>query len=197
MKKTGTWNSFFAKTKGAPPRDQVVYAVKYVVDKGSALDLGAGTLRDSKYLLEQGFQSVTAVDMEPVVAEYGQELNDDRLNVVISSFDDFDFPVGTYDLVTAQYALPFSSKENFSAMFSKLLASLKPAGVFTGTFFGPNDSWNRPDSKRVHVFLSKDEVLRLFEGFKIQRTIEEEEDGAAVGEAIKHWHKIHVVAKRI
>jgi hypothetical protein len=60
------WTRYSERTKDKPPRELLVQAVTYVQHKGHALDLGPGALNESKYLLEQGFQSVVAVNRDPL-----------------------------------------------------------------------------------------------------------------------------------
>src|SRR3989344_2815561 len=100
------WADYFKKTKNQPPRPLLVKALNFVKERNSALDLGAGSLNDSKYLLEQGFKKVTAVDSDPTVLQFAKELNKPNFNCVISAFDKFDFPIEEYDLVNTQFALP-------------------------------------------------------------------------------------------
>src|SRR5258706_15675273 len=58
------WGRFYGFTKDSPPWQLLVRAAALAPRRGSALDLGAGAGRDTRYLLEQGFQ-VTAVDPHP------------------------------------------------------------------------------------------------------------------------------------
>jgi len=61
------WDEFNKATEGKGPRTLLVEAVS--LPRGKALDLGAGTLNDSKFLAELG-HDVTAVDSNPAVAKY-------------------------------------------------------------------------------------------------------------------------------
>src|SRR5579863_9222985 len=105
---TFDWDRFYGFTQTSPPWPLLMRAAALAPKHGRALDLGAGAGRDTRYLLEQGFQ-VTAVDAEPraVALLAALPFSVDRLRVVQSSFEDFDF-AGTapYDLISAQFALP-------------------------------------------------------------------------------------------
>ena len=195
VKKASNWDNFFEVTKKSPPRKYLVEAMKLVKNRDSALDLGAGTLRDTKFLLENNFKKVVAVDIEPVVSDFAKELNISNLEVDICSFEEFNFVPQSYDLINAQYALPFAKLEFFDEMFRRLVTSLKKDGIFVGTFFGIHDSWNGKGGK-AKVFLSRKQIENLFSGFEVISLLEEEEDGAVVGSEIKHWHKFHVTAIR-
>jgi len=75
-----------------------------VPQKGRALDLGAGAGRDTRYLLQQGFH-VTAVDNDPQAVAMLRSFPEEKLQVVQAAFEDVAFE--TYDLINAQFALPF------------------------------------------------------------------------------------------
>lgn len=56
-------------------------------------------------------------------------------------------------------------------------------------------SWK--DSKNDKVFLSKEQVLKLFEDFEIVYFKEIDKDGeSAVGEE-KHWHYFNIIARKM
>ena len=172
------WNNFFEKTKDAAPRKYLVDAIQYVDDKKLALDLGAGTLRDTRFLLEQGFEKVIAMDGEEMFEDFAKEINDDRLETCVSNFEDFDYKENTYDLINAQYSLPFMNKEYFDVVIEKIKKSLKINGIFVGTFFGDKDGWNNKTS-RTENFQTKEEIEMMFEDFEILELLEKEEDKTA------------------
>src|SRR6266852_2382929 len=95
---------FYQHTSGRPPWPLLVRAVSLLAHKERALDLGCGAGRDTRYLLEQGFQ-VTAVDADAnamaVLATFPQE----KLRAIQSSFVDLEFE--SYDLINAHFSLPF------------------------------------------------------------------------------------------
>ena len=190
------WNAFFEKTKDAEPRKYLVDAIQYVQNNGTALDIGAGALRDTRYLLDQGFEQVTAMDGEDSIQVIEKEINDSRLETVISNFEDFDYKENTYDIINAQYSLPFMNKEYFSEIIGKIKNSLKVNGIFTGTFFGNNDEWNNGTSTAQN-FQTKEEVENMFEDFEILDLLEKEENRQGGTKDIKHWHTLHLIAKKI
>ena len=64
-----------------------------------------------------------------------------------------------------------------------------------GNFFGINDSW--VSIKKDMVFLSKKEVLKLFDRFELIDFQENERDGKTGLGGIKHWHTFDIIAKKI
>lgn len=188
------WNRFFTFTKDSPPWSLVMRAAALAPRRGHALDLGAGTGRDTRYLLEQGFH-VTAVDAEPRAVELLSALPQDHLRVVRSTFADFDFASGApYDLISAQFALPFTPRERFADMFARLKAALAPGGIFVGQFFGVHDQWNTPD--RAMTFHTRAEAESLVSDLEIIELTEEDVDSHTADGSPKHWHVFHILARR-
>ena len=189
------WKTYFENTRDKPPRPLLVEALSYVADKGTALDLGASALNDSRYLLDVAFRHVTAVDIEPVAAEIAATFPPERFSYAISSFDDFAFVPKTYDLINAQYALPFASPGSFRRLMDSIRRSLVPGGVLAAQFFGDRDSWNTPG--KGMTFVTRVELDRLLESFEVLVMREEEkDDGTAISKTPKHWHVFHVIARK-
>lgn len=196
---TPDWARFYGFTKDSPPWPLLVRAAARVLPKGLALDLGAGAGRDTRYLLEQGFQ-VTAVDADPHAVALLQALPQTppqtppqtQLRVVRSSFEDFAF--ATYDLISAQFTLPFIPRDHFADVFARLKAALAPGGVFAGQCFGVHDQWNTPE--RPMTFLTRAEVEALLDGLETIELAEEDADGHTADGSPKHWHVFHILARR-
>jgi tellurite methyltransferase len=185
------WEEFFHITKNHPPSPRLVRAVSLLGRTGEALDLGCGAGRDTRYLLACGFQ-VTAVDKEAASLAALADLPRERLHLVQSTFEDF--PFTSYDLINAHYALPFTQKEQSSAVFARLKAALKPGGIFVGQFFGVNDTWNTPET--TMTFLTREQAHTQLAGLEIIEFEEEDQDGTTARGEAKHWHIFHIVARQ-
>ena len=185
------WEEFCGITKNNPPWPRLVRAVSLLGHTGEALDLGSGGGRDTRYLLAQGFQ-VTAVDNEAASLAALADLPRERLRLVQSTFEDFSFT--SYDLINAHFALPFTKKEQFSAVFARLKAALKPGGVFVGQFFGVNDTWNTPET--TMTFLTHEQAHAQLADLEIVEFEEEDKDGMTARGDAKHWHVYHIIAHR-
>ncbi len=192
---TADWGQFYSFTKDSPPWPLLMRAAALAPSGGRALDLGAGAGRDTRYLLGQGFQ-VTAVDAEPRSVTLLAALPQDHLQVVESSFEDFDFASATYDLISAQYALPFMPRERFATVFGQLKAALAPSGVFAGQFFGVHDQWNGPERAHAMTFLTRAETEDLLSDLDVIELTEEDADGHKADGSPKHWHIFHILARR-
>lgn len=188
------WGVYYKATGGREPRPLLVQTVGIRPSPGDALELGAGAGNEVRYLLDQGYR-VTAVDADAGGVERLRALDHPNLRVVQSRYDQFTFEPDTYDLVSAQYALPFNPAATFDAMFSRLRRSIRPGGLFSGNLFGDRDEWNTPGSGKT--FLRRDDAIRLFDGFELLLFEEHEEDRElAQGGPPKHWHVFDIIARR-
>lgn len=188
------WKPYFEKHEKRKPREQLVKAVSFCIKRGNALDLGAGTMIESKFLLRKGFK-VTAVDNAPEVKKYAKSIKNKKFILANLPFQKYKFPKNTFDLINAQFALPFHGKKGFNTFIKNIEMALKPNGVFVGQFFGKKDSWN--DGKEEIVFHSKPQVLKLLSSMKILEFIEEEKDGITASGHKKHWQIFHFIAQKM
>jgi len=187
--------AYIAARKFDPPRPLLMRAAALAATRDHALDAGAGALNATKYLLSAGFAHVTALDSAPASQKAAEELSPDQLTFVLSRFEDFAYPAEAYDLVNAEFSLPFIRRENFAAVFVRLLGAVKPGGLFTGQLFGLNDSWNTPEGGMN--FHARGAVEQFLRGFDIVELEEEDHPGKTKLGEPKHWHIFHILARRI
>lgn len=163
MTQTKDWSEYYDFTRSKPPYSLLIEAVKYVKDRGYAIDIGGGALRDTRYLLENGFD-VTVIDNSPELANEAEKIKNSRLHTSIVSFEDFDFPKDKYDLASAMFALNFCDPINFDKVFNNIKNSLKPGGIFCALLFGDRDEWSSYTDK---TYPSKDRIIQLLKDFEI------------------------------
>ncbi len=161
-----SWLQYYQQKQGQPPSKLLVKAVEYVAQKQQALDLGAGPLLDAQFLLQAGFERVTAVDAEPTVRQLAeqQQMPTDKLMVVISPIEELVLPANTYDLVTTHLTLSFLSLSALTALIPNIHAGLTPGGIFCGDIWGPDDEWN--DGSTALTFLTEQQVRDLLSDFE-------------------------------
>lgn len=191
--RSATWESYYQNTKDYPPRPLLVKGLDFVKQRDNALDLGAGALNDSKYLLSQGFENVTAVDKFEVAVQDAENIPKDHFKHVISSFEEYDFPKDKFDLVNAQFALPFVNPSNFDSVFQNIFNSLKNGGILTGQFFGDRDEWKKLPGM---TFLTKSQAVEYLNTLKIIFFEEDERDKKNASGEMKHWHIFHFIAEK-
>lgn len=192
-----SWLEYIAKTKGREPRALLQKALVLIKDRDAALDLGAGALNDSRYLLESGFQSVMAIDRElipeeVIKLEWARQFSE-RFSFNLKSIEDFVFPVSAFNLVNAQFVLPFIEKTALSRVLDGIKSSLRPGGIFTGQFFGERDSWQGQLDGAVY---SEKECRDFLAGLEIVYFKEDEYDGPSLLNGEKHWHLYNFIAQK-
>jgi SAM-dependent methyltransferase len=186
------WQRFLTATRGQPAWGRLMKAASMFEAPGDALDMGAGAGRDTAYLVERGWH-VTAVDSSPAAIEILRSIAPgDRVRAVLSEAQDF--APATYDLVNAQFSLPFIPPPEFAPTVERLQGAVRPGGVMAVTFFGPHDEWNSPGN--AMTFTTQDEAAGLFEGWEVVELTEVEEDGTTATGGRKHWDVIHVIARK-
>ncbi len=189
-----TWQEFVDSTKDMPPKPLLVNALAYLGERKDAVDLGAGSLTDSKYLVAQGFAHVTAVDKEAYVEDATAMFPEGTFRYLVSSFEELSLPEQSADLINAQYSLPFTRKEAFPELFGILTRALREGGVFVGQLFGPKDDWS---STMPHAtFFTRSEVEGYLEGYEVLVLDEREADGTLVNGQKKHWHLYDIIARK-
>jgi tellurite methyltransferase len=192
--RTKRFTAYIEARRFDPPRPLLLEAAALVGRKEHALDVGAGALNATKYLLTAGFGHVTALDASPRAQQAAAEFPREQVTFVLSRFEDFPFPANSYDLVNAEFSLPFINPGNFASVFTKLLNSIRGGRIFTGQLFGPNDSWNVENSGMS--FHTRAEVEALFREFELVHFEEEDHPGTTKLGEPKHWHIFHIVAAR-
>jgi SAM-dependent methyltransferase len=182
------WSEYYDFTREQPQRELLVEALSYVKNTGKVIDIGGGALRDTRYLLQKGFD-VTVIDKSPLLEKEAREIKNGRLHIFVTSFEDFQFPVNEYVLASAMYSLPFCEPAHFSRVIMNIKSSLKKGGIFCGQMFGNHDQW----SKTVQMtYLTADEARKCLKDMEIISFQEEEtEEGRT-----KHWHIFNFIARK-
>lgn len=186
------WGGYISTTKNRPPRQLLVQAIKDVKNTEIALDLGAGALNDSKYLLEQGFKRVIAVDIEENL-ELSNNIDKWRFSFKKVAIENYDFLSNTFDLINAQFVLPFIPREKIESAIDNIKHSLKNDGIFVGQFFGINDDWKNKPGVCIYT---KQKIEELLFNLDIVYFREEEKDGKTAMGKEKHWHIFNFITKK-
>jgi membrane dipeptidase len=184
------WRRYFAAAAD-DPRPTLLDALERFDEPGFAVDLGAGTGRDTAELLRRGWR-VLAIDGEQEAGDRLRALAPPpRLDVNVARFEDVEWP--SCDLVNASFALPFSAPSSFAAVWEKIVASLRPGGRFCGQLLGVHDDW----SGSGVVVHTRDELAELLTPFEVELLDELDEDGTTTVGGRKHWHVYHLVLRRL
>lgn len=195
MSKVHSWSKYYASVSSNPPSKNLVDALAYVKNKYNALELGAGTPTNSILLLENGFH-VTALDKELEAETFFDNLKQNpKFEFVLRSMEDFEYKENTYDLVSAQRALPFLENKNVLVeVVNKIKNSLTRSGIFVGNFFGPNDTWSKEGKEMA--FVNKEEIEEMFSDMEIIKLKEKEEDSQTAAGTPHYWHVFQVIVRK-
>lgn len=175
------------------PNELLFTALGYVIFKDRALDFGAGSLVDTHVLLDEGFY-VDAIDGSEAFAHRAAEIDSENFSFTQSDFEDARLPASTYDLINVQNSSAFVKQSEFTRVVTMLLESLKPGGVIAINFFGERDGRQAVDQPLV--FISKDEVTKIFEGLEIILFNEKEEGTKDLLNRPLHNHTFEVIARK-
>jgi len=201
----GEWGEFHQQSLNAKtPNEFLFMAVKNFEKEhhkpGFAVDLGAGTGKDTLYLLNKNWR-VLAIDQEPesikILLSRVPPDQRNRLEVKLSSFTDMKLP-DNVDLITSN-SLPFLKPEEFSKVWQNIVDHLAIGGRFSGHFFGDKDVYAIRALYPDMTTHSHAQVLELFkdrfqiESLEVEKIMHPTLDGSSE----ELWHAIYVVAKKI
>ncbi|MFZ2154098.1 MAG: class I SAM-dependent methyltransferase [Candidatus Moraniibacteriota bacterium] len=138
---------------------------------GLALDVGCAGGRDSKRLVEKGF-NVVGIDLVDEFLDYA------KINVPKAEFSKMDvlelnFSANKFDVILANAILLHLEKENARRALEKLYKVLKPGGkIFIGVKMGQGTSYTTDklsEERRLFVYYSKAEIEETIrqKGFSI------------------------------
>jgi membrane dipeptidase len=190
-----TWRpwSRYLRLAGFDARPTLIDAAERFPEPGLAVDLGAGTGRDTLELLRRGWE-VIAIDGQQEAIDRIVELagpDAERLDARLGRFEEAAWP--TCDLVNASFSLPFTPPAEFPALWQRIVDSIRPGGRFSGQLFGDRDEWARTGL----VVRTRADVLELLRPFEVERFEEFEQEGQTVCGKSKQWHLFHVVARKL
>lgn len=141
---------FYDRTIDADLSASYEIFLKHLPEHAHILDAGCGVGRDSKYFLERGY-SVTAFDASEEMVNFARK--ETGLDVQLLTFQNMTFD-SLFDGVWAQATLLHVPYEETPSVFEKIRQSLKPGGIFFGSYkYGSDlmpteerDFWNMDES---------------------------------------------------
>lgn len=177
----GKWDEYHERA-GNMPNPIVEAAVQnHVPQRDASLDLGAGNLRDSKFLLQSGFKRVVAVDEDPVSYQFlvpGIEFH-------LEAIEDYVPKPGTFDLVVCCNTLFFLSVKGMEQVLGNAFTALRSGGILVCNMLGEKDEWVLGENPNVDYVTSRDVERLQQDWIQVIPTIDYEEDNPTTQ---KHWH---------
>jgi cyclopropane fatty-acyl-phospholipid synthase-like methyltransferase len=200
INKDNFWKKYYALAEGKLPAKILRTTLdKYCPETGEALDVGAGHLVESMFLLEKGF-NVTAIDNDPASAELAVKIKNSRFNFIQDTIQHVNISKEHFTLVCALNILSHIPPEDFDFVLNKIQSAIKTGGVFYGNFLGSKDGWN--NSKSTKTFLDINRVKDSFKDFDIlyigEREFEDTFGWAQIKglDSTKHWHIITLITRK-
>jgi trans-aconitate methyltransferase len=157
------------------------------------MDIGAGSLNSTRYLLSTGF-TVHAIDTDPYTAELAAELDDPRLTMDCADVLDVPVPKRRLDLIVAIHVLHLLSRRGIDAIVPRLVDGLAEGGVLCATFVGVRDTWAATPWRATA--LGRAEMVDLMSDLSVIRLDELEYDGVNVLGQRKHWHTLRCLLRK-
>lgn len=194
----GQWDRYFKLTCQRDSSALAVETMSYALLRRNVLDLGAGAMNDSIYYLEQGVESVVAVDASPDSITYADNVAQrfpGRFDFRNARFSEVEYTPESFDVVHSNFALPFHGKVGFEKLIAAVVESVRVNGLLSIILFGNEDGWK--DSKPDVPFHSKDEVTDFLRGFEVIVFKEIRTDGHTQDRSPKFWHIFKIIARRI
>lgn len=167
--------------------------INEVREMDEALDLGSGALLEVRHMIEKGFKHVSAVD-ELQHEKFAEGIDPEKVSIIQEDIEDYDFPVGKFDLVNAWYTLPFLSREQLPEVIEKIEKSLKKDGIFIASFFGEKD-FKVQGEQDPAVGYKKEDLVNLLDQFDILNSQQERFIENAKGNN-QHVHELVFIARK-
>ncbi len=136
---------------------------------GLAVDIGAGTGRDTIHLLRSGFKVVSIDPADTAINEMNRRFKGEygsKIETVKAKIEDYDLPQNI-DLANITWTIRFLDPKKFNQTFDKITKSIKVGGRFTGDFCG--EKWGHVGKKREGLFHTYKEIMDLLaKNYKIE-----------------------------
>jgi tellurite methyltransferase len=159
------WNERFKGKKFAFGKKANAFLRRHIalLPKGKALDLAAGEGRNAVFLAQHGFE-VDAVDISETGLRKTKELAGKRevgVHTIVADLDTYPIKRGEYSLITNLYFLNRN-------IIPRIRRGLKKKGiVIFETYLLEHRKLHTGGPKNPKYFLKPNELLHLFEGFRI------------------------------
>jgi SAM-dependent methyltransferase len=176
--------SLYHQAVGNTPNSLVELVLRnHLGQRLRAFDLGAGNMRDAKFLLQQGFKEVTAVDEDPAAETFVVP----GIDFKCQSITKYKLAKNSFDLGISCNTLLYLSFFEVSQVLEIVYKGLRPGGIFGCNLLGMNDDWVRTYNPRVS-FLQLADVKVLKEKYRPLKLESTEWDALDSNGIQKHWH---------
>ena len=185
----------YQKRAGKGPNSLVLHALDFVLERSASLDLGAGNLRDSRFLLKQGFERVVAVDG----SETSRKFASAGIELHIARIEEWEPELRAYDFAFSCNTLFFLSHAQVAKVFQSVSKSLRSGGIFACNVLGEKDGWVLR-GERVSYY-TEETLLALCADFELIGTGESKILGSSLATRTtprvpKFWHQRNPIVRK-
>lgn len=160
----------------------------------TALDVGAGTGRDTFFLLNKGWD-VTAIDgqdksIDIMCSRMAEEFNS-HLKLFRIEFENLHTIGGQFDLVVANWSIDYTDPEKYPLIFDQVRSKVLEGGYLAVSFFGNEHTGIGPSYP--HTLHKESEILPMIgDSFELKyfNVVKQRRSNIV-------WHVIEVVAKKV
>lgn len=188
------WEAYYEVVSGRPPRELYRQALRRFSEPGFAIDLGCGSGVETIDLLQRGWR-VLAVDKQALAGEQILERvprdAGAEVDVRAVAFEELELPPA--DFVWAGLSLPFCEPRSFDALWSRIVAALRPGARFAGDLFGPRHAWVASGKLAVHT---RAQVEDLAGSLELEYIQESEGEVPTALNGIQHWHMFSLCLRK-
>jgi tellurite methyltransferase len=197
------WSAYLDETAVSDvPSKPIQFALslykKENINTGYAVDLGAGSGKDTLFLLRHHWR-VLAIDYSSqaikTILQRAAAANLPQPETMLSSFQAMQLP-HDIDLINANLSLPFIPPEDFFKVWQNVVTHLRVGGRFSGNFFGVQDAY-ASNKNNAMTFLTKAQLKQMFQGFKIESLTTRQGFYPQADGKTKYWQIWDVVAKKV
>lgn len=194
--KAWNWNQIKDKSRWLEPCEEIYYYAHKWKEEGchSVLDLGCGLGRHSIFLAKQGF-CVTAADFSQEGLDYLRKWKEkENVNILCRKMDmrSMPFAADAFDCIFAYHSISHTDILGMKEIIREIKRVLKPGGkIFLSLCSKDTLSYMESDYPHIdentiikqdgeeeevpHCYVDKEEILLLFQDFKIHKIIHAEE----------------------
>jgi trans-aconitate methyltransferase len=191
-------SAYYRKTQGRPARELLRGLLLRLeaegIPPGDALDLGCGSGNESLALLERGW-NVLAVDKEAAAIEILLErvppAQRPRLRTEVADFEHAQ--LAPCDLIWSAQALPFCPPAQFSRVWTRILAALRPGAWLACDFFGRDNFMRHKTALSTHTL---SDVRRLVASLELEYLVHERGRRLSPLCGVQPWQSISVIARK-
>jgi hypothetical protein len=140
-----------------------------IEDRNRAIDIGAGALREAKFLVDEGFREVVVIDYNELKEQWKEDIDMKKVKIIKDWVEDYSFEKESCELIISLNTLPWVKKDELQNVIEGIKNAFKKRGIFVGNFFATDEHMvveGMSEGEKANGF-SKKEIEKLFIDFEL------------------------------